>query len=198
VRPEGGRGPWRGDGRGRARETYVAPLTAEGRAGARRLAGALKPVPAALAHWAINDPAVLDEHLEDLEARGFGDPALNELASQITGLRLTADRLDSEGLRRHLAGCGLDRLLIDIDRAAAHSGAPFMKPDVTLAAARTQWSRAFEALSRLAALDEALLAAREDLVGGKDSSAHRTLKTERDRLKRAVETGSLWNEDENG
>jgi DNA primase len=72
-----------------------------------------------------------------------------------------------------------------------------MKPDVTLAAARTQWTRAFEALSQLAALDEALATAREDLLGGKDSSAHRALKTERDRLKRAIESGSIWNEDPN-
>ncbi|HEY1562260.1 MAG TPA: DNA primase [Caulobacteraceae bacterium] len=190
-RPAGGRGAWRGTGR----DTFIAPLTDAGRAGARRLAGALKPLPAALARWTLDDPAVLEEHLEDLEARGFGDPALSDLASRITALRLTADRLDSEGLRRHLADCGLSALLIDIDQAAAKSGAPFMKPDVTLAAARTQWSCAFEALSRLAALDEALTAAREDLLGGKDSSAHRELKMERDRLKRAIESGSIWQED---
>jgi DNA primase len=187
------RRPWRGN----LRDSFIAPLTDEARAGARRLAGSLRPLPAALARWSLDDPAVLDEHLEDLEARGFGDPALADLASRITGLRLTADRLDSEGLRRHLADCGLSALLIDIDQAAAKSGAPFMKPDVTLAAARTQWTRAFEALSQLAALDEALATAREDLLGGKDSSAHRALKTERDRLKRAIESGSIWNEDPN-
>jgi DNA primase len=138
---------------------------------------------------------VLDDHLEAFEARGFGDPALAELASQIIRLRLSAERLDSEGLQRHLADTGFSALLIDIDRAATLAGAPFMKPDVTLAAARSQWSRAFEALSRLAALDEALTAAREDLVGGKDSSAHRSFKAERDRLRRAVETGTIWTED---
>ncbi|HEY5289442.1 MAG TPA: DNA primase [Caulobacteraceae bacterium] len=185
------RGPWRGKGR----ETFILPLTAEGRAGARRLAGAVNPAAAALARWAIHDPSVLDDHLEGFEARGFGDPALSDLAGQIIRLRLTAERLDSEGLQRHLADCGFSALLIDIDRAAALAGAPFMKPDVTLAVARSQWSRAFEALSRLAALDEALTAARADLVGGKDSSAHRSFKMERDRLRRAVETGTLWTED---
>ena len=181
--------------RGKWEEAFIAPLTAEGRAGARRLATALNPVSAALARWAIHDPAVLDSHLEALEAQGFGDPALTDMAGQIIRLRLDAERLDSEGLQRHLADCGFNALLIDIDRAASLAGAPFMKPDVIVGDARSQWSRAFEALSRLAALDEALTAAREDLVGGRDSSAHRTLKMERDRLRRAVEAGTIWTED---
>jgi DNA primase len=50
-------------------------------------------------------------------------------------------------------------------------------------------------LSRLAALDDALTAAREELAGGKDSSAHYALKAERDRLRRAVETGTIWTEE---
>jgi DNA primase len=191
VRAE--RGPWRG--RGRGGEIFLAPATPEGRAGAPVLARRVRLVSAALARWAIHDPAVLDDHLEAFEAHGFGDPALADLAGWIIRLRLTAERLDSEGLQRHLADSEFSALLIDIDRAATLAGAPFMKPDVTLAAARSQWSRAFEALSRLAALDEALTAAREDLVGGKDSSAHRLFKIERDRLRRAVETGTIWTED---
>ena len=191
-RPE--RGPWRGPwrGQGREREPFLTPLTPEGRAGARRLARAVHPVSAALARWAIADPAVLDDHLEALEVRGFGDPTLSELAGQIIRLRLSAERLDSDGLQRHLAGCGFSELLKDIDRAATLAGAPFLKSDVNIGDARSQWSRAFDALSRLAALDDALTAAREDLAGGKDSSAHYALKAERDRLRRAVETGTIW------
>jgi DNA primase len=177
------------------RETFIAPLTPEGKAGARRLARAINPAAAALARWAINDPAVLDDHLEALETLGFGDPALNDLAGRIVRLRLDADRLDREALQRHLAECGFSTLLIDIDRAATLAGAPFMKPDVTLAAARSQWSRAFEALSRLAALDNALTAAKHDFAAGGDASAFMAFKTERDRLRRAVETGTIWTED---
>jgi len=174
---------------------FIPPLTPEARAGARRLAKALSPTAAALARWAIHDPPILDNHLEAFETHGFGDPALAELAGQIIRLRLEAERLDSEVLQRHLAECGFSALLIDIDRAASLAGAPFMKPDVTLAAARSQWSRAFEALSRLAALDEALTAAREDWVGGKGSSAHLELTKKRDGLRRAIEAGTIWTED---
>jgi DNA primase len=187
------RGGWRG--RRRDAEAFIAPLTPEGRAGARRLASALNPLAAALARWALHDPPVLDDHLDELAAHGFGDPALDEVARQIISLRLDAERLDREVLQRHLAESGFSALLIDIDRAAVHSRAPFMKPDVTLAVARSQWSRAFEALSRLAALDVALTAAMGDLAGGGNASALMALKAERDSLRRAVETGTIWNTD---
>jgi DNA primase len=187
------RGPWRG--RGRPGETFIAPSTPEGRAGARRLATALNPIAAALARWALEDPAVLDDHLEAFEAQGFGDGALAELAGQIIRLRLSADRLDREAVQRHLAESGFSALLIDIDRAAVHSRAPFMKPDVTLAVARSQWSRAFEALSRLAALDAAVTAAMQGIAGGSDASALMAFKAERDLLRRAIETGTIWSTD---
>ena len=138
---------------------------------------------------------MLDDHLEAFEAHGFCDPALSTLAGQIIRLRLDSDRLDSEGLQRHLADSGFRELLIDIDRAAVHSRAPFMKPDVTLAVARSQWSRAFEALSRLAALDVALAAAMHSVAGGGDASALMAFKAERDLLRRAVETGTIWETD---
>ncbi len=184
--------PWRG---GRGEDRFVAPSTPEARADAKRLAKALNPTAAALARWAIHDPAVLDDHLEAFGAQGFGDPALSELASQMIRMRLEAERLDRDGLQRHLASCGFSALLNDIDQAASLAGAPFIKSDVSLVAARSQWSRAFEALSRLAALDNALSLAREDLAGAGDWAAHRELKTERDRLRRAVKTGTIWNDD---
>jgi DNA primase len=119
---------------------------------------------------------------------------LAPLSGRLIELRLAGGRLDSETLRRHLANSEFSALLIDIDRAAAKSGAPFIQADVTLVAARSQWSRAFSALSRLVALDEALAAAQEDLVGGRDASAHRSFKIERDRLRRAVESGEIWSD----
>jgi DNA primase len=173
------------------------PATPRSKEAARRLAAAIDPVAAALASRAIVDPAVLDDHLEALEARGFGDPALAGLAKEIIRLRLEADRLDTEALRRHLTEAGFGMLLIDVDRAAAHAGAPFEKDDVTLTAARSQWSNAFEVLNRVAALEEALSLAKHDLAG-QDSVSDRSpaplmaLKRERDLLRRAIRTGTIW------
>ncbi|HET9159272.1 MAG TPA: DNA primase, partial [Caulobacteraceae bacterium] len=88
-----GRG-WRRDPRLPA---YVdAPPTPEGKRAARALSHSIDPLAAALVKGAINDPHCLDNHLEDVQRRGFGDPALDDLAREIVALRLSADLLDSE------------------------------------------------------------------------------------------------------
>lgn len=152
----------------------------------------LDPILAALTQYAINDPVILDDHLEDsFTAQGFGDPVLSQLAKEIIRLRLDAEHLDSATLTRHLASCGFNALLTDIDRAASQAGAPFMKSDVSLEAARSQWSQAFARLSRLAALDEAIGSAKGNLRGRSDMEVLERLKGERDALKRAIRE---WND----
>ena len=144
----------------------------------------------------MDDPQVLDDHLEDaFTAKGFGDPGLVTLAREIIRLRLEADHLDRDALQRHLAACGFSALLTDIDRAAATSGAPLLKNDVSLDVRRSQWSRLFAALSRVAALDDAIDAAKGNLRGRSDMVAFERLKGERDALKRAIRTGTIWAED---
>ncbi|CAN7604553.1 DNA primase [Phenylobacterium sp. LjRoot225] len=182
--------------RGGGRNAPLAGGTPEGMAAAKRLAVTLASPSAALAHVAISDPGVLDEHLEDgFTARGFGEPVLGELVKEIIRLRLEADHLDSAALQRHLASCGFSALLTDIERAAANSGAPMLKDDVSLDARRSQWSRGFAALSRAAALDDAINAAKGSLSGREHMAAFERLKTERDALKRAIRTGTIWTED---
>ena len=191
TRESGRRGSrWRG--------AQAQPLgsTAEGKAAAKRLSRALNAQAAALVLGAISDPGVLDEHLEDgFTATGFGEPAISELVREIIRLRLESDHLDTGGLQRHLASCGFSALLTDIERAAANSGAPMLKDDVSLDARRSQWSRGFGALSRAAALDDAIGAAKGDLRGREQMAAFERLKTERDALKRAIRTGTIWTED---
>jgi DNA primase len=164
----------------------------ESRDAAERLARGLEPIAAALARQAIADPAVVDDHLEALQRRGFGDPALDDLAKEIIRLRLEAEHLDSVALRRHLAEAGFRTLMIDVDRAAALAGAPFEQPDVTLAAARSQWSHVFEVLNRVAALEDALDLAKSGLAGGDRASVFMGLKAERDTLRRAIKTRTIW------
>ena len=170
-------------------------LTDAGRAAAHRLAHDVEPLPAALAKLALTDPGVLDPHLETLQSHGFGDAALGDLVSEIIRLRLDSERLDTEALQRHLAAVGFSALLTDIDRAAPISGAPFIQSDVTLAAARAQWSHAFSAMNRLAALEDAMDAAKRELATGAAADRFIALKTERDSLRRALKTGTIWGED---
>jgi DNA primase len=190
-RPREGRKPWRG-----GREAAPLAPTPEGKAAAKRLAERMDPMAAALARYAVGDPGVLDDHLEDaFTAGGFGNPALAKLTREIIRLRLESDHLDSHVMQRHLAACGFSALLTDIDRAAATSGAPILQDDVSLDARRSQWSRGFAALARVAALDDAIGAAKGNLRGRPDMAALERLKGERDALKRAIRTGTIWTED---
>jgi DNA primase len=180
------------NGRGEDRFVDRGPPTAEGMAAARRLADGLDPMAAALAKAALDDPGRLDERLEALEVHGLGHPALNDLASEIIRLRLSADVLDSEGLTRHLTTRGYGALLSEIDRAARISGAPFLNSDLSLESARALWSHAFEVLIRMAALETALSTAKAELTESSDTTAFMRLKGERDALKRAIRTGTVW------
>ncbi len=179
-------------GKGPDRFAPTPPLTAEARAAAQRLAVSLDPLAAAIAKVAIDHPAWLDEHLEALQVHGLGHPALNRLSNAIVRLRLEADVLDSEALKRHLAASGFGALLGEIDRAARTSGAPFLESDVSPAAAKPQWSHAFEVLIRMAALEEALSSAKADLADAEGAAAFMLLKGERDALRRAIRTGTVW------
>jgi DNA primase len=167
-------------------------LTAEGRAAGARLARALDSFAAALVKAALADPERLDAHMESLEAHGFGDPALDRLTKEIIRLRLEGDHLDSDALARHLAAIGFGALLGEIDKAALKSGAPFLSSDLSLAVARSQWSHAFEAVSRMAALGDAIEAAKGNLAGRGGMEAIERMKTERDALRRAIGSGTIW------
>lgn len=188
---------FQGRGKGRWNDRAFVPVNATdaGKLGARRLAQSIEPFAASLAAGALADPHVLDDHLESFETVGFGDPALADLAKEIIRLRLEADHLDMAALARHLAGKGLSELLTDIDRAASKASAPFMKSDVTLAVARTQWSHGFAALARLRALELAIDSSKGNLLERKDMEAMARLKTERDALRRAIKTGTIWTDD---
>jgi DNA primase len=180
--------PWR-----KGAPPPLQPPTEEGRSAARRLARALEAVPAALAQAALDDPARVDPHLETLERDGFGDPALDPLASEIVRLRLSAETLDSDSLRRHLAARGYAALLGETARAARKSGAPFLDPELPLQTARAQWSQAYEVMARMAALESALSSAKSELgAGAGDASGFMRLKAERDALRRAIRTGTVW------
>jgi DNA primase len=180
------------------RDSFRGPdprLTDAGRAAARRLARDLDPLAAALACYALADPPVLDPHLDELGGHGFGDRALGDLASEIIRLRLDAEHLDTAALQRHLGLRGFSALLIDIDRAASKSGAPFIQSDVSLASARSQWTHAFSAMNRLAALEDAMDQAKDALAAGAGAAQVMALKAERDSLRRALKSGTIFAED---
>jgi DNA primase len=143
----------------------------------------------------LEHPEWLDDHLEALEAQGLAEPALQALITEVIGLRLAWDEgeggLDSKGLVRHLADRGYGALLTEIAAAATKSSAPFLSAEPPQAQ-KESWSQAFEVLIRMAALESALSAAKADASRGLDAGAFSRLKAERDALRRAIKSGTLW------
>ena len=105
---------------------------------------------------------------------------------------MISTRLDSAALRRHLAQSGHDALVREVEKAAAKSGAPFLASDKPLAEARIRWSQALDASTRVAALEQALASAKSEAHLVFDASAFARVKAERDALRRAIKTGTIW------
>ena len=159
---------------------------AKGRAGDSPLAD---PVAAAVQRAVISAPPArchlaTDSALEMTSSR---------LALEIIALRLRATLTDT--LSRHLADRGFSAQLRELDKAATKSGAPFLDPDLSPAAARALWSHAFLALTRLAALESALISAKAEAAEAGGMTALMRLKAERDALRRAIKTGTIWTDD---
>lgn len=179
------RKPWQP---GQRREIYIPPALDETRRAAVNLSAALDPTSAGLAQGLIDNPDWMLDQVEGLEAYGFGDEALNPLAKALIALSFQHEGLDRPALSRHLHKQGLGALLSEIQKAALKSGAPFLSPDISLADAHSRWLQAFNAVSRLTALDRALNSAREQ-VGTEFFSR---LKLERDALRKALRSGQIW------
>jgi DNA primase len=179
------REPWKP---GQKREIFIPPALDETRRAAVSLKAALDPTAASLAQGLVDNPDWMLDQVEGLEAYGFGDEALNPLAKALIALSFQHEGLDRLALRRHLQKQGLGALLSEIQKAALKSGAPFLSPDISSADAHARWLQAFNAVSRLTALDRALNSAREQ-VGTEFFSR---LKLERDALRKALRSGQIW------
>ena len=173
--------------------------TAEGRAAAQALQHAPKPISAALLIAAIRDPKVVDDRIEVLMNQGLGDARLDGIAQELVNLRMEADHLESGMVRGRLASIGYDAgALALLERSAAGVRAL----DVTHSAAqnpeeaiRVLWSQAFDLLIRLTALERAVDDAKTDLVDDSDFQTLLRLKTERDAVKRLIDSGG-WTDPE--
>ncbi|WP_269515867.1 DNA primase [Brevundimonas subvibrioides] len=166
--------------------------TAEGAQAMRALNRSIEPVAAALAHGAIEDPERIDDHLEEISSHGFGDPALDGLAQELVRLRFSSRAVDGASARRELAGAGLDALLVEVDKAAGKSGAPFLLSSLSREEATSLWSRTLELVIRLGALDKATEMAKQELGLRSGSDTFARLKAERDALRRAVNAETDW------
>ncbi|HEY8003185.1 MAG TPA: DNA primase [Phenylobacterium sp.] len=177
------------------RRAAATGATPEGRDASRRLRASPRPLAAALALAAVRDPAVIDDKIELVGARGFGDEKLDALAQELVRLRYEADGLELDAALRHLQARGLtpDMLaLLEQDARRAGVSAPFLQ--ATGERARDLWRQAFDLLMQLESLERAVDAAARDLDRDRDASTLVSLKTELDSLRRHV--NSDWSHPE--
>jgi len=172
----------------------ISGASLEGKAAAHALRISPRPLSAALALAAIEDPAMLMDKIERVATSGFGDPQLDMVASELVALSFESDHLDPASVRRRLAARGMDDGVFDqISRAAAKAKAAFMSPALAPQQARDLWAKAYEALMSLDALERAVDQAKQDIDRDQDFATLSKLKIERDALSRAVSAGD-WAE----
>ncbi|MDE2488115.1 MAG: DNA primase, partial [Alphaproteobacteria bacterium] len=165
------------------------------RQAAERLRNAPRPIAAALALAALRDPAVLDDKIESVGARGFGDDKLDALAQELVRLRYESEALNSDAALRHLQSRGFtpDMLkTLEHDARRAGVAAPFLQE--TGERARELWRQAYDLLMELESLERAVEAATRDLDRDRDSSTLISLKADRDLKRRLL--NSDWSSDE--
>jgi DNA primase len=177
------------------RRAQMAGATAEGKDASRKLRQSPRPLAAALALAAVRDPGVIDEKIELVGARGFGDDKLDALAQELVRLRYEADGMEFDAALAHLQARGFDTALIsDLERDAGRAGvsAPFLA--ATGERARDLWRQAFDLLMQLESLERAVEGAARDLDRDRDASTLVSLKTERDLLRKLL--NSDWSHPE--
>ena len=177
----------------RGGKTRLEGATAEGRQAAAVLHQAPKPFSAALLVAALRDPKVVDDRIEVLMNQGFGDQRLDAIAHELVNLRMEADHVEAEMLRGRLASAGYDdATLAALERSAAHVKALNVAHSAAQSpeeAVRALWSQAFDLLLRLIALERAVDDAKTDLADDSDFQTLLRLKTERDAVKRLIDSG---------
>ncbi len=158
--------------------------TPEARDASRRLRESPRPLAAALALAAVRDPGVIDDKIELVGARGFGDEKLDGLAQELVRLRYESDGLEFDGelLARGFNPATL--ALLEQDARRAGVSAPFLQAQGERA--RELWRQAFDLLMQLESLERAVEAAARDLDRDRDSATLTNLKTERDHLRKLV------------
>ena len=176
-------------GRGGRKPPVPTRPTPETRASPIMKANTIRPSSAMLVAAVLNHPDFIDSQLEAMDVQGFGDQALDGLAKEIIRLRLSFPALDSQSLGRHLAHSGFSEVLVEIARAATGARASFLQPDITEERARADWSLAYAQALHLAHLERAIDDAKSEAEI--DFEALRTLKAERDGLKRRIKAGEF-------
>lgn len=162
----------------------------EAKQAAQALKSSARPLAAALAMAAVRDPSLIDDSIELVGARGFGDEKLDAIARELVQIRYESGEAEFDAVVRRLRARGVaDEVLAKLEKDASRAGvsAPFLDPAAARERVRALWREAFELLMKLEALERAVESTLSDI--GRDPTAGAalmTLKAERDQLRRLV------------
>jgi DNA primase len=172
------------------RKPPLAGATAEAKQAAQALSQSARPLAAALAQAALHDPALIDDSIELVGARGFGDARLDRIAHELVQLRYEAEGAEFDAVVRRLRARGAvdDETLAKVERDASRAGvaAPFLVAGVARDQVRLLWRQAFDLLMRLESLERAVEGAAQDLARDRDATTLMSLKAERDHLRKLI------------
>lgn len=172
------------------RRPAVAGATDEVKRAAQALKGSPRPLAAALAVAALRDPSLIDDSIELVGARGFGDEKLDAIAQALVSLRYEAEDAEFDAVVRRLRDRGVaEETLAKLEQDARRAGvaAPFLDAGAARDRVRALWRQAFDLLMNLEALERAVESAVGDMA--RDPSAAQALinlKAERDQLRRLI------------
>jgi hypothetical protein len=139
---------------------------------------------------ALRDPSLIDDSIELVGARGFGDEKLDAIAQALVSLRYEAEDAEFDAVVRRLRDRGVaEETLAKLEQDARRAGvaAPFLDAGAARDRVRALWRQAFDLLMNLEALERAVESAVGDMA--RDPSAAQALinlKAERDQLRRLI------------
>ncbi|MCH1927263.1 hypothetical protein L6232_20875, partial [Shewanella sp. C31] len=149
----------------------------------------VRPLAAALAVAARKDPSLIDNSIELVGARGFGDERLDAIAHELVQLRYEAGEAEFDAVVRRLRAKGMSEdAIARLEKDARRAGvsAPFLDETAARERVRDLWQQAFDLLMQLDSLEKAVEAAARDLPRDQDAQALIHLKAERDHLRKLV------------
>ena len=179
------------------RKAALTGATPEAKDAAERMRHAPKALSAALAVAAVHDPGVLDDAIERVGSHGFGDARLDGLAHELVALRYEAEHLEFDAALRRLQARGFgpdDLKRLERDARRAGVSAPFLNPTAARERTRDLWRQAFDLMLELESLERAVTVAVQDLARDGDSTTLNSLKSERDHLRKLL--NSDWSNPE--
>lgn len=135
-------GPWRP-----ANLKSHLPATRLGRSGTGGETGLYEQL---VLLYALNHPDMAEENIEDIAALSVSDPALDKLRADLLVTLSTAQGLDRNGLRAHLAQCGCADIVARLEASPVLKPAWSAWPGATRREADIGWRHVMARLRRLA------------------------------------------------